>query len=317
MTTNVDHLEDEYSAARRSQFRFKSKHEKDRDHEHRHRKYRRRHHHRRHHRSRSPFPGGPPPLSPNAAFRESLFDALADDEGASYWEHVYGQPIHEYRRPSVENEKGELEQMDDEEYATFVRAKMWEKSHEGILEERERRRRAKKAMDEERARERNRQSDFDRMIEESLMRGKERRSRKRDDEEWKDAWARYVKSWENLSDLAKKPQGSENVDPQSSLRNLIFWPVKSGKRRDITNEAVEAFMRNAPASSADSSSGSSQRSDQFLSVLKAERVRWHPDKMQHRYGGLGMEEQVLQSVTEVFQIVDKLWTEQREKGARG
>ena len=63
------------------------------------RRHRHRHHH--HHRSRR-RPNTPPAkewdehLSPDTAFRESLFDALADDEGAAFWEGVYGQPIHSY-----------------------------------------------------------------------------------------------------------------------------------------------------------------------------------------------------------------------------
>ena len=43
---------------------------------------------------------------PEAAFRESLFDAMADDEGAAFWEGVYGQPIHVYERPAVSDSRG-------------------------------------------------------------------------------------------------------------------------------------------------------------------------------------------------------------------
>lgn len=58
-----------------------------------------------------PFPRDPeadaPSLAPgDDAFRDSLFDALADDEGAHYWESVYSQPIHVYPRPSVETPQG-------------------------------------------------------------------------------------------------------------------------------------------------------------------------------------------------------------------
>ncbi|KAI2835100.1 hypothetical protein CBS11350_10290 [Aspergillus niger] len=57
-------------------------------------------------------------FSPTTAFRESLFDALGDDEGAAYWESVYGQPIHTYSVPEVpKGPNGELEMMDEEEYA--------------------------------------------------------------------------------------------------------------------------------------------------------------------------------------------------------
>ncbi|CAI4217990.1 unnamed protein product [Parascedosporium putredinis] len=84
---------------------------------------------RRRRRSRSPTPPNPheePPLDPEAAFRESLFDAMADDEGAAYWEGVYGQPIHVYSNER-DGPQGELERMTDDEYAAYVRQKMWEK----------------------------------------------------------------------------------------------------------------------------------------------------------------------------------------------
>ncbi|KNG79829.1 hypothetical protein ANOM_011917, partial [Aspergillus nomiae NRRL 13137] len=151
-------------------------------HHHRHRhssshRHRSRRHHRR--RSASPTPDEQPGLNADAAFRESLFDALGDDEGAAYWESVYGQPIHNYAVPDVpKGPNGELEQMDEEEYASYVRTKMWERTREGMLAEQERLR-AEKAR--QRRREERREEDlrekmrFERAMEESLRRGKERR----------------------------------------------------------------------------------------------------------------------------------------------
>ncbi|KLU83995.1 hypothetical protein MAPG_03043 [Magnaporthiopsis poae ATCC 64411] len=51
-------------------------------------------------------PFAPPPLDADAAFRESLFDAMADDEGAAYWEGVYGQPIHTGKRADISEAAG-------------------------------------------------------------------------------------------------------------------------------------------------------------------------------------------------------------------
>ncbi|KAG6020256.1 hypothetical protein E4U41_002911, partial [Claviceps citrina] len=130
-------------------------HRQSRDHQHRRR--------RRRHRHRERSPSSPPPrdvhdtdahpLDPEAAFRESLFDAMADDEGASYWQSVYGQPIHVYSSEKV-GPAGELEQMTEDEYAAHVRQKMWEKTHAGLLEERARREesRRRRQDEEERAR---------------------------------------------------------------------------------------------------------------------------------------------------------------------
>ncbi|RJE20891.1 hypothetical protein PHISCL_06787, partial [Aspergillus sclerotialis] len=83
----------------------------------------------------------------------------------------------------------------------------------------------------------------------------------------------------------------------------------SGKRRDVSQAAVEEFMRHAPSPSGDCG----DTPQDLMATLKAERVRWHPDKIQHRYGVLGIDDVVMQSVTEVFQIVDQMWNEAREK----
>jgi hypothetical protein len=89
--------------------------------------------------------------------------------------------------------------------------------------------------------------------------------------------------------------------------------VQSGRRRDISKENVEEFMRRAPVTAWTSDrragSGDTAPEDLFQTTLKAERVRWHPDKIQHRYGALGIDETIMRSVTEVFQIVDTLWNE--------
>ena len=68
----------------------------------------------------------------------------------------------------------------------------------------------------------------------------------------------------------------------------------------MTPEAVQEFLKQAPAGD-------------LLSTLKVERVRWHPDKIQHRYGVLGVDDKVMRSVTEVFQIVDRMWNEELER----
>ncbi|KAK0630808.1 hypothetical protein B0T17DRAFT_607608 [Bombardia bombarda] len=110
------------------------------------------------------------------AFRESLFDAMADDEGAAYWEGVYGQPIHVYGEPTVQTTDphtgaAKAEHMTDDEYAAYVRQKMWEKTHAGLLEERarrEERRKEERRAEEERGRVREE-------VERSLRRGERRR----------------------------------------------------------------------------------------------------------------------------------------------
>ncbi|KAF1808809.1 hypothetical protein P152DRAFT_462208 [Eremomyces bilateralis CBS 781.70] len=327
--------DDETTAPNPSKFRFKSKRKRDREesddaHSSRRNRKRRRSddegwHHTsswRHRRSKSPAsrytyhsPLHDDPSTyddtylPNArsdqymdhdtAFRESLFDALADDEGAQYWEGVYGQPMHVYPN-TYEGPQGELEQMTDEEYASYVRGKMWEKSHQHVVEEREKR---EKQKSERREREKGRRrmeeeheehEEFKRRVEESLRRGEERRSRKR----WKGRWEEYVQAWERVAEEAKTAASASGTDAKPIE---LPWPIESGRRHDVSKEMVEEFFRRAPPE------GSG-----LLALLKTERVRWHPDKVQQRMGSR-IHASTLKSVTSVFQIVDSMWSALRDK----
>ncbi|KAK2836950.1 hypothetical protein FQN49_006557 [Arthroderma sp. PD_2] len=321
---------DEYRAPRPGKVRLKSKHsssEKTRDKKRpreeddhykssRHR-HRRRHRHRHHSKEDEPAEYRSPPVSPATAFRESLFDALADDEGADYWQAVYGQPIHTYTRP---DERGELEKMTDDEYAAYVRARMWEKTHQGLLEERERRRQAREA-EKERAkgygggsgRAETEREAFDRMVEESLKRGKERKAKKEKANTWLDIWKRYLDCWEDLN--TRMQEGRSSSTGSDSLRNIIVWPVESGKRKDVNLDSVEHFLRNAPVPQGSTEAPNTRppKHSNLLAVLKLERVRWHPDKIRHRYGALGVDEDMIKAATEIFQILDRIWVEEQAK----
>ncbi|KAL2850585.1 hypothetical protein BJY01DRAFT_209868 [Aspergillus pseudoustus] len=318
----------------KGKFRFKSKYSSSRSSRHdphdRHRHYRDRNRDRdrdndhnsarrskRRKRPRTPSPSSLPGqnnsrLSPNTAFRESLFDALGDDEGAAFWESVYGQPI-PAPPPGVDN-RGPLEQMDEEAYASYVRSEMWKRTREGMLEEAERMKAEKraKARAEKEAESAKERRAFEDAMEGALRRGRERRKAK---EVWKGIWREYLESWRKVEDAVGKGNEGEEKG-KTGLRELLFWPVESGRRRDISRENVEEFMRRAPvaARTYDRHAGGDDvpLEEVFLTTLKAERVRWHPDKIQHRYGALGIDETVMRSVTEVFQIVDHMWNEEKK-----
>lgn len=214
---------------------------------------------------------------------------MADDEGAAYWEGVYGQPIHVYGQERT-GPDGALERMDDDEYAAYVRQKMWEKTHQGLLEERARReeRRKRKERDAEAA------AKLTAEMERSLRRGEERRAKKG----WKERWDAYARSWEAWD-------GSPAT---------IAWPVRSGRREDVEAGLVREFFVLGIDAAAGGEGGGEVGEAEFLARLKDERVRWHPDKIQQRLGGR-VDEGVMRSVTAVFQIVDKLWTDTRSKQA--
>lgn len=270
------------------------------------RRHRHRHHHRRKKREESKVTDDPEDpvmdLDPEAAFRESLFDAMADDEGAMYWEGVYGQPIHHYPRSKPtdpDNPRGELEEMSDDEYAAYVRTRMWEKSHQHILEERRLREEAARKKKESRKQteqlEREREL-FDQKMEESLRRG----SRRRTEKAIRDAWAHYARSWEELAARNKVSSDGEDL---AGGKTILPWPVLSGDRKDVDKENVEDFFK-AVASRDGTESN-------LRAMLKLERVRWHPDRMSHLLRGK-IDDGTLKTVTAVFQIVDTLWAKANE-----
>lgn len=204
---------------------------------------------------------------------------MADDEGASYWEGVYGQPVHVYSNEKV-GEQGELDKMTDEEYAAHVRQKMWEKTHAGLLEERERRQEERKRRKEQERHDRKMQEEMER----SLRRGEERRQRRR----WSTRWDEYVKAWTGWDgDAGKLP-----------------WPVESGRASDVDEERVREFFLHGL--------GSEETASTVAGRLKEERVRWHPDKMQQRLGGW-VDDEIMKQVTSIFQTIDKLWGEARAR----
>ena len=317
-----DNKPEEYTSRTSSRFRFKSKRESedseeyrrsrdrsgDRERSHRHH----RHHDRRKRRKRSsthscpqddpnayedthlPNTSSEQSIDPETAFRESLFDAMADDEAADYWQAVYGQPIHVY--PDVkQGPEGKLERMTDEEYTAYVRGKMYEKTHQHLIEEKARRDAARKERERLAKEGRKAESDarkFRSEIEESLKRGQERKLRR----VWADKWDAYTQGWEELG------KGTSDKVAVAS----IPWPVESGRRQDIEIGAVRQFFVYGP-------SGGNPTEQTLLRALKLERVRWHPDKIQQKLGGQDVDATVMQGVTEVFQIIDRIWSELRRK----
>lgn len=200
--------------------------------------------------------------------------------------------------------------MTEDEYAAYVRTRMWERTREGMVEMQEqlnRERREKARKEKERVRgaegERERRA-FERTMEESLARGRERKMGK----VWRGAGEGYLNRWDVINSLREGRR--EETDGGKDMGELVFWPVESGRRGDVSREAVEEFVRLALVPVSAPEMGGNEA---LASVLKAERVRWHPDKIQHRYSALGIDEDVMRSVTEVFQIIDRMWNELKKQ----
>jgi Arc/MetJ-type ribon-helix-helix transcriptional regulator len=238
---------------------------------------------------------------------------MGDDEGAQFWEGVYGQPIHKYPNGTLNEHTGELEQMNDEDYAQYVRRKMWEKSREGIeaaREEEQKRKARARAEQQERQEAPTATAElesgfiFDFEIDASLSRGRRRKEKKR----WQELWEQYLKRWEELQSLSNNASDTEGFK-DLHLRNKIPWPVESGKRKDLAPEEIDRFMRKVTESQDNEGKSASEL---LSAVLKVERVRWHPDKIQQRYGFMQIDDLTMRGVTATFQVLDRMWNDLRE-----
>jgi hypothetical protein len=127
---------------------------------------------------------------------------------------------------------------------------------------------------------------------------------------WREKWDAYEKGWEDLHQLARaEDEAKEDSEKKTIyLRNEIVWPVESGKRKDVSPDGILEFM----VKTANSLAGTpDEETLRLLTNLKRERVRWHPDKVQHRFGNLQIDEGTLKGVTEVFQVMDRLYNERK------
>jgi len=67
---------------------------------------------------------------------------------------------------------------------------------------------------------------------------------------------------------------------------------------------VEEFVLGAPRGGGQS----------LQDVLKMERIRWHPDKAQQRWGMDALFEVEMEAITIVFQTIDALWVDRQNRG---
>ncbi len=186
---------------------------------------------------------------------------------------------------------------------------MYEKTHQHIIEEKARMEEAKNKQKEWRERTRKMERErngFERAVEESLRRGEERKMGKR----WVQVWERYVGGWEELrrGGLGEDEDEVEGERAKRMVRERIPWPVESGRWKDVNKDEVERFMLKA----AFANTGSDALPSSLAGVLKVERVRWHPDKIQQRLGSSGVDEGTMKAVTAVFQVLDRMLTEARQ-----
>lgn len=184
---------------------------------------------------------------------------------------IYGQPLHIYPRP---------ESMDDEMYMEYVKEMMWQNTQEAREEQQQREKQEREWRQE---RDKLREKERAWKTRHEYPPPIESMDAKENIDPAQRAWERYDQAW-----IALKNSTSPN--PPSK----IPWPVLSGRPKDVSRRHVEEFFQSAPP-----------RSTSLIALLKAERVRWHPDKMQQKFRNLDAE--TLRRVTAVFQDIDRLY----------
>ena len=118
---------------------------------------------------------------------------------------------------------------------------------------------------------------------------------------WAIVWESYSSRWNTLYELAKAMSNAKANARKTLLDNVLLWPVESGRLADVTEGNIMTFLQKAPLGLDPS------LHVHWLTVLKTERIRWHPDKIQQRYGRLGIDGKTLAGVTAVAQAMNKLW----------
>lgn len=178
-------------------------------------------------------------------FTERLFDALADDEGRDHWQNLYGQSLDDFVHPDAKDAKGLNQQdMNDDEYAAFVRRGMWERKHGERLRSTNYPGRGDDKQDEYT------QQDFsssrtDTRSSSGLGRNFELEQR----------WKKYLQSWEHLGTA------------QWTMTS-VPWPNVSARVSDISKQSVSEFLSHA---------------GNLKALAKEElRRRWHPDRFQQK-----------------------------------
>lgn len=229
-------------------------------------------------------------------FRERMSMAFADDERLDSLEAQFNEFSHvpkrwggDSARPVYDDDgdfmKLDPRYMDDEEYAEWIRAGMYRKSHAQEYEE-ARRRKAEKAA--RRAREKAAKEES-RRLERQVEEERRQRRRNRDIRRRELARQEYESRWKELLSL---PPANLHFDD-------IPWPIVAPRPsvavEDLTLEAVSLFLFSEETTKKDR--------------LRETYLRFHPDKFESRLMKLvksGEQEKVRLGMSQVVRILNDL-----------
>ncbi|KAF2494796.1 hypothetical protein BU16DRAFT_48193 [Lophium mytilinum] len=229
------------------------------------------------------------------------------------------QQAEQSRQQKLERERRETERREEverlrkaeekrTEEARQQRERLRKEKFERERQERERQRREqeeklRKEAEEKRKRETEERNERVRKRAESMRLEKERLAKAKADAEKKaleEAWLRYAVEWDTLK---KNPTKGSPIE----LRQMIPWPVVSGKVEDVNEKNVEAFYRKATPYQDDTG--------KMFQLLKMECLNWHTDRIPSRFGDGAIDATIADLFNTVMRVVIKLRSEVQEKRA--
>ncbi|KAF8161318.1 hypothetical protein B0H34DRAFT_781867 [Crassisporium funariophilum] len=245
-------------------------------------------------------------------FRAKMFDAMGDDERLDAIETQFNDFAQvpdrwrtagagERRGNMVENDgylKMDPRHMDDEEYAEWIRAGMYRKTHAEEYAEQERKKAAKAAR---RAEEKERRAETAR-LEKAAEEERKRKKLERESRRWDYAREEYAARWMALLSAAGD-QGSADSNMQSLTFDDIPWPIaaahrqKPEKRRhreedsrqrigveELTAEAIATFLLpSVGGAGVGAVVPEEERKKERKDKLRETFLRFHPDKFEGRF----------------------------------
>ncbi|BGP02006.1 hypothetical protein RTG_02325 [Rhodotorula toruloides ATCC 204091] len=270
-------------------------------------------------------------------FYESLADAEAQDQGVGHYEdELYARQVPAYAShygsaaaaaAGIEpGGKGNwLNQMDDEEYAEWVRAGMWRRRNKEETERIERAEKERKVKEERERIEREKRTREER---ERIRKLEERKKRKSEEEE-KAARTRYDDGWKKLQQAVATTAPAASTDtatdgdasssgtstPAFPLRftdfpwplypPMAFPPLSWPSHTDITSTAISTFLL-PPSLPADKHKG----------VVRQAVLAYHPDRFERYVLKIPEEkEDVRERVRELGLRVSQVLNDLSKKGS--
>lgn len=220
-----------------------------------------------------------------ARFKEKLFDAMDEDQRLDQIEyslnaHIPSRYAHSTTnsQPSSSGAGVDPSQMNDEEYAEWIRKGMWERSHKSEVDAEKQRER-----DREHRRERDRRARDEIDKEEKEREGKRRRLREEKEKRRKqDAYREYKNRWDQLTRASAAVASSASTTSSSSSYSLVPfsslpWPTFSPPLHadDLTKDSIASFL----LSSEHIDARDKTRKQRTREALLA----YHPDRYVGRY----------------------------------